>query len=114
MKTKDKKGLTKVPKVIYLQVDGEFDESTWCDNRINDTDIKYVLADELEIQRNEVLPSGASEMFLHQRREFEKKIREQTKKEIIEIVEKHNGSCDNPCKECETAREIIETIKNDK
>lgn len=45
--------LTKAPRVIYLQVEGEFDERTWCEDEINESDIKYVRADELARARKE-------------------------------------------------------------
>jgi len=33
------------------------------------------------------------------------------KKEIESIVSKHIGSCDHPCEECRTAREILKEIE---
>ena len=33
------------------------------------------------------------------------------RKEFESIVSKHIGSCDQPCEECRTAREILKAIK---
>lgn len=37
----------KSPNIIYLQIH-EFPDTTWCMDRINDDDVVYVRADELE------------------------------------------------------------------
>ena len=42
---------------IYLQVEdssGMFGETTWCENKINETDIEYIRADELATLRERV------------------------------------------------------------
>lgn len=36
---------SKRPARIWLQVDGEFDEVTWCADQINSTDVEYVRLD---------------------------------------------------------------------
>jgi len=54
-----------VPKKIYLQVCPEHgvscDEITWCVDRINDTDVEYVLPDRAaQLQREAVTPIPAA------------------------------------------------------
>ncbi len=54
--------LDKTPKEIYLQhrSDDTYGEQTWCEDKINDTDVKYVRADQ---PRNEVIDSEGEDIL---------------------------------------------------
>jgi len=47
----------KAPKIIYLQIDGdsfgEWEGATWCQDKINDTDVEYVRVDKPKYDENE-------------------------------------------------------------
>jgi predicted nuclease with TOPRIM domain len=48
----------KAYKIIYLQVDGdsfgEWEGQTWCQDRINDTDVEYILKSEYDALQSEL------------------------------------------------------------
>lgn len=54
---------------IWLQAYGEFDDTegvTWCEDKINDNDIEYVLASKLKAAQVELAEAKENEAKLHQ------------------------------------------------
>jgi hypothetical protein len=50
--------MSEAPKTIYLQYDPD-GETTWCEDRINDEDIEYVQAGELEAAKAIIIEADA-------------------------------------------------------
>jgi hypothetical protein len=54
--------MKEAPKNIFLQWDGETELSegqiTWCVDRINDSDVEYILATELEAAEKVIFEAG--------------------------------------------------------